>query len=54
MKTFLGLVLKDKQVEKYNAFASLEDIERLLRNQMFFLDRIDSHLAHVESHISVI
>jgi len=47
----LGLILKDKQVDKYNFFATLEDIKRMLKNQRFFHDKIDSRLAHVESHI---
>lgn len=51
MKTLLDVVLKDKQVERYNVFASLEEIHRLLRNQRFTLDRLDARLAHVEGHI---
>lgn len=52
MKTLLGMFPKDKKVERYIVFASLEDIKRKIRNQRFFLDKIDSHLAHVEGHIS--
>lgn len=50
MKTLLGLVLRDKQVEKY-IFASLEDIKRMLRNMCLYVDGIDSCLRHVESHV---
>lgn len=52
MKTLLDLVLKDEQVERYNVFATMEDIKTILRNECFFLDKIDSCLAHVEGHIS--
>ena len=47
MKALLGLVLKDKQVQRYIVFTSLEDIERMLMNQRFFLNQIDSLLTHV-------
>lgn len=52
MKNLLGLILKDKQVEKYNVFSSLEDIKGMLINHRFCLDMIDSRLAHVEGHIA--
>lgn len=50
MKTLLGIVLKDKQMERYIVFASLEDIKRMLRNQCFFME-LDVRLAHVEGHL---
>lgn len=38
-------------MEKYNNFVFLENVKRMLKNQWFCIDRIDSRLAHVESHI---
>jgi len=52
MKTLLGLVLKDKQLERYNVFTSLEEIKRILWNQRLCLEKIDSFLAHIEGHIA--
>lgn len=52
MNTLLGMVLKDKQVERYNVFTSLEDIKVTLRNQRFCLDMIDSFLVHVKGVIA--
>lgn len=51
MFTFLRSVLKDKQVENYNIFSSLEYIYRMIHNQRFYLDNLDSCLACVEGHI---
>ena len=39
-------------MERYNIFASLEEVKRMLKNQRFFVERIDLYLEHVESHIS--
>lgn len=47
----LNMVLKEKQVEQYNVFASLKDIKKMLRNKCFTLDRMDTRLAHVQGHI---
>jgi len=52
MKNLLVLVIKDKKLEWYNVFATLEDIKRILRNQFFCLDRNGYHLAHVKGHIA--
>jgi len=51
MNTLLGLILMDKQVEKNNFLAFLEDVKRMLRNLRFLMDIIDGHLMHVESHV---
>lgn len=51
MKTYLGLVLRDKQVEKYNIFTYLEDVKRMLRNLHLCIDRIDGKLRHVDGHV---
>jgi len=48
MATLLHLIFKDKQVETYNIFSSLEDINCMLHNERFCLDNVDSRLAHVE------
>lgn len=48
----MGLVLRDKQVEKYNIFVSIEDVMRMLRNLRFCVDNIEAHVMHVESHTS--
>lgn len=50
MNTLLGLILTDKQMDKYNIFSSLEHVMTMLRNQKFNLHKIDSCLAYVESH----
>lgn len=52
MKILLGLVLRYKQVEKYNLFASLEDIKRMLRNTRVYVNGIGAHLRHVEIHVT--
>ena len=39
-------------MERYNIFASLEEVKRMLKNQRFFVERNDLYLEHVESHIS--
>lgn len=51
MKTILGLVLRHKEVEKYNLIASIEDVKRMLQNLHFMVDGIDACLRHAESHI---
>lgn len=51
MKNLLRLILKDKKVERYNVFASLEDINRMLMNQCFTLDRLAIRMTHVEGHM---
>lgn len=51
MKVLLGLVLRDKKVEKYNIFASLENMKRMLRNLRFGVEELDAPLMNVESHI---
>lgn len=52
MKALLGFLLRDKQVESYNIFSSLGDVKRILRNNMFLLERTDTRLPHVESDVS--
>lgn len=52
MKMILGLVLRDKQVKKYNIYASNEDLKMMLRNLRVCMENIATHLMHVESHIS--
>jgi len=41
VNTLFVMVFKDREVERYNLFSSLEDIKRMIRNQIFFLDKID-------------
>jgi len=48
MATLLCLIFKDKKVENYNSFSSLEDIKSMLQNQRLFLEYVDSRLAGVE------
>jgi len=38
-------------VDKYNNFTSPEDAKRMLRNLMFYMDKHDARLVHVESHV---
>lgn len=38
-------------MDKSNTFTSLKD-PKMLNNRRFYLDRIDSYLAHVESHVT--
>ena len=35
-------------MERYNVFASIEDIKRMLRNHQFSVDRFYARMAHVE------
>lgn len=48
MKTLLCLISKDKQVENYNVFSSLEYIKQMLHNMIFHLDNVDSCMEKVE------
>jgi len=54
MKTLLGLVLRDKQVKKYNIYASIEDVKRMLRNLRFCVETIATHLMCVKNPFLVI
>jgi len=51
MDTLLGPIFKNRQVENYNVFSSLEDIKHMIHNQRFSLDNLDSYLAHVEGFL---
>ena len=51
MKTLLDMVMKDKQVERYDVFGLLEDIKITLRNQHFSIDSLDARLSHVKWHL---
>lgn len=51
MDTLLGMVLRDKQFDNNNIFASQEDIKCLLRNIHLCLDDIDYHLNHMETYM---
>lgn len=51
MKIILVLVLRDKQVQKYNIFAFVEDVKRMLRNLRFCVDKIKACLMILERHI---
>lgn len=51
MKTLLGLVLRNKQFERYDIFNSMDKMKRMLKNDRFCLDIFKSQLAHTESHI---
>lgn len=48
MDTLLGPIFKNRQAENYNVFSSSEDIKHMIHNQRFYLDNLDSYLAHVE------
>jgi len=51
MKKLFSVVLRDKQIEKYNIFASLEGVKRMLRNLCVFVDGIDVCLRNVENYV---
>lgn len=54
MKTLLATVCTERQVDRYNVFASLEDVKWEQINQQFYMERMDACMAQMEHHIPCI